>query len=239
VLKRKQSAQKQEKDWFYFSSALTVTLVSDYIALRLLYRIEPLTTATVVLSKALDVAEKSLKLFVTVSSKTPTALSSARSDYGHNIERLRAAAAGYAPMFDEDLIKAFARDLNDRSGKLYQQVRYGSEETTEGFEANLATIVPVIDRIFVQSVLRLPVEERKLLFFVSPLKHLVRCSHFDQTQNRELVLDALRWQNAEFPAFEALCEQLDAEHETLIRQLEAAPVAAEPMHNPRLERTGG
>ena len=228
MLKRKQSTQRNEKDWFYFSSPLSMALVSDYIAMRLLFRIEPLTTAMVVLGKALDVAEKSLKLFVTVSTKTPMALSSARTNYGHNIEKLRAAAAQYDSVFNEAAIRSFARDLSDKSGKLYQHVRYGSEETTDGFEANLAGVITVIDRIFVQSILRLPDRERKLLFLVSPLKNLIRGSHFDQTQNRGLVLDALRWQNAEFPAFEALCELLDVEHEALIRQLEVASVAADP-----------
>lgn len=216
MLTRKQSAQKNEKDWFYFSSPLAITLVSDYIALRLLYRLEPLTTAITVLGKALDVAEKSLKLFVMVSTKSPTALSSVRADYGHNIEKLRAVAAKYDTVFDEAPIRAFSRDLNDKSGKLYQHVRYGSEETTDGFEVNLAALMPVVDRIFVQSVLKLPEADRKLLFFVSPLKHLVRGSHFDQTQNRAVVLDSLRYQNAEFSAFETLCEQLDTEHEALV-----------------------
>jgi hypothetical protein len=228
VLKRTKSAEKQERDWFHFSNMLSIMVASDYIALRILYRLEPLTTATAILGKALDVVEKSLKLFVTVSSKTPTALSSARTEYGHNIEKLRAAAARYNPVFDEAPIKTFAIDLNDSSGKLYQLVRYGSEETTDGFETNLAAVMPVIDRIFVQSVLRLPVNERKVLFFVSPLKHIIRGSRFDQTQNRGLVLDALRWQNAEFTSFEEFCEQLDAEHEVMVRQLEAATLDARP-----------
>lgn len=225
MIKRTPAAQKSEKDWFYFSSGLSIGLVSDYIALRLLYRLEPLTTAMVVLGKTLDVAEKSFKLFLAVSSKTPTALTSARTDYGHNIEKLRAAAARYDVVFDENAIKGFARDLNDKSGKLYQHIRYGSEETTDGFEANTDAIMPVIDRIFVQSILRLPVADRRLLFFVSPIKNLIRGSHFDQTQNPELVLDALRWNNAEFPALELFCEQLDVEHGALIQQLETGRAA--------------
>ncbi len=222
MISRKQSAEKIEKDWFYFSAGLALTVVSDYIALRLLFRLEPYTTATVILTKALDVAEKSLKLFVSVSSKTLTALSSARSEYGHNIEKLRSAAAAYDAVFNEDEIKLFAQDLNDKSGKLYQLVRYGTEETSEGFEANFATLIPVIDRIFFQAIHNLPESERKLLFFVSPLKNLVQGSRFDQTLNRELVLEALRWHNREFAAFEALCNQLDEEHEALIEQIKAA-----------------
>jgi hypothetical protein len=178
-----------------------------------------MTTAHAVLGKALDVAEKSLKLYVTVCSKSKTALSSARTDYGHDIEKLRAAAATYSSVFDEESIRNFARDLNDKSGKLYQQVRYGSEETTDGLQADLGAIVPVIDRIFIQSILLLPTEERKLLFFSSPLKQLVRNSRFDQTLNREQVLRALRHENAEFGALEELCVQLDSHHEELTRQL--------------------
>jgi hypothetical protein len=219
MLTRKRLPQKQEKDWFYFSSALALVLVSDYIALRLLYYLEPLTTAHAVLGKAIDVAEKSLKLLVIVSSKSQTALSSSRNDYGHDIEKLRAAAATYNAVFDEVPIKQFARDLNDKSGKLYQHIRYGSEETTDGFEANLAALMPVIDRIFIQAVLALPKPEQKLLFFVSPLKHLVMGSQFDQTQNRGQVLESLRYENVEFPAFEALCTQMDIEHEEFLKQM--------------------
>jgi hypothetical protein len=226
MLTKKQSSQTNEKDWFYFSSALAPAVASDYMAMRLLFRLEPITTATVILGKALDVAEKSLKLFVSVSRKTSTALSSARSEYGHNIEKLRIAAAAYDTIFDEDAFKTFSQDLNDKSGQLYQMVRYGSEKTTDGFEANLATLIPVIDRIFFHTIHKIPEHERLLLFFVSPLKNLMQGSHFDQTRNRELVLDALRWQNAEYAALQALWNQLDTEHALLAAGLDAAGEAA-------------
>lgn len=215
MLTRKHASKKTDKDWFYFSSALATTLVSDYISLRFLYKNEPHTTAFTILGRVLDVAEKALKLFVMVSGKSPTALSSARSDYGHNIEKLRSEAAKYDPVFDESTIKTFTRDLNDKSGKLYQHVRYGSEDTIDGLQADLNLLIPVVDRIFFQSILKLPASDRKLLFFVSPLKHLIQGSRFDQTQNRAAVLNALHFQNTEITAFENFCKQMDDEQEAL------------------------
>lgn len=222
LLKRRQAAKKSDQDWFYFSSALALALVSNYISVRLLYRKEPLTTAITILGKALDVAEKALKLFVMVCTKSSTALTSARSDYGHNIEKLRSVAANYDPVFDELMIRNFTRDLNDKAGKLYQLIRYGSEETTEGFEADVHALMPVIDRIFFQSIIKLPANDRKLLFYVSPLKHLIRGSQFDQTQDPEGVLEALRFNNVEIADFENLCRTMDIDHEALLREVKNA-----------------
>ena len=85
------------------------SLCSDYIAVRILYWLEPFTTGMTVVPKMLDVVEKALKLHLAVQTQTKTALSDARSEYGHNLEKLRAACAQYEKAFDHPEIQAFTK----------------------------------------------------------------------------------------------------------------------------------
>ena len=222
MLTRKPAPQRQERDWFYFSAGLMHSLCSDYIAVRLLYTLEPLTTAMTILPKMLDVVEKALKLHLAVQTQTPTALTDARSEYGHNLEKLRAACAQFEPAFDHPDIQALTRDLNDKEGKLYQFLRYGSQETTTGSETNLAVLLPVVDRVFSNSLLLLPTEHRRLLLFCSSLKSLVTRSRFDQSRYPDQLIEILARDNPFFREFTALFERLDKEHEELSAQIRAA-----------------
>jgi len=222
MLTRKPTSQHQERDWFYFSAALMHSLCSDYVAMRLLYTLEPLTTGMTILPKMLDVVEKALKLHLSVQTQTKTALTDARTKYGHNIENLRVACATFEPAFDHQDIRVLTRDLNDKDGKLYQYLRYGSQATTAGFETNLAVLLPVVDRVFANSLLLLPAEHRKLLLFCSSLKSLVTRSRFDQSRHPEQLMDVIARDNAHFHEFKTLFEQLDKEHEILAAQMRAA-----------------
>ena len=221
MLTRKPTSERQEFDWFYFSSGLMHSLCSDYIAVRLLYALEPITTCLTILPKMLDVAEKAMKLYLMVKTQTETALSDSRIDYGHNLEKLRAACAVFNEAFDHDEIKSFTQDLNDRDGKLYQHLRYGSQETTSGSQANTAEILTVIDRIFSNSLLLLPEDHRKLLLFSSALKALITRSRFDQSKDPTLLISALAYENEYFEDFKTLFEQMDKSHEELISHFDA------------------
>lgn len=212
LIERKKTPQKVEKDWFYFSSSLLFGLCSDYISLRLLYHLEPLTTAWTILPKIVEVAEKSLKLYVTVNKKSNTALSDSRSEYGHNIEKLRAESASFNAVFDDPDIKKFTKDLCDKGGTLYQYLRYGSQETTEGITANIENLIPVIDKIFFKSIILLPEGERRLLNFTCILKSLVTESKFDQSKNRPLLLESLKSNNQYITEYIEFCIHLDEEH---------------------------
>jgi len=216
MLKKKQTPTKIEKDWFSFSIPLSTIASHDYIALRLLYYIEPATTAFAILSKMLDVAEKSLKLFVTVMEKSPTALSAAREDYGHNIQKLCAQAAIHNKAFNDPDVLAFSADLNDKSGKLYQFIRYGSETTSEEYSAKPRLILPVIDKIFFESLIGLPAHNRRLFVLSSPIALLVNASPADQTRNPALVIEALRHSNAYFDLFSKIASEFDAEYKKMI-----------------------
>lgn len=194
MLTRTPSPQPQELDWFRFASALSYGFQSDYVAVRLLYYLEPLTTALTIVPKMLDVVEKSLKMYLSVHTQSATALTEARQDYGHDIEKLRAACARFDPVFDDADIRLFTKDLNDKNGKLYQCLRYGAQATTAGFEAN-TQLMPVVDKIFSKSFLLLPEGTRRVLVFSSMLKNLITGSRFDQSRNRPLLIEALRSAN--------------------------------------------
>ena len=211
MLKRTQSPKKLEKDWFSFSVPLAMIVGGDYLALRLLYRLEPESTAFAMLGKMMDVAEKSLKLFVVVMQKSPAALTDVKGGFGHNVERLRSVAASFNPAFDEADVLSLSRSLNDNSGKLYQQIRYGSEETTEGFSAEPALLMPVIDKIFYQSFAGMPPGDRRMMFCASPIKALIQRLGHDQTRNPELLSAALKHSNTYFDRLVELCVQIDSE----------------------------
>jgi hypothetical protein len=217
---RKGLDHKQDHDWFLFSSGLMQVLCSDYIALRILHRLEPLTAALAIAPKMLDVVEKSMKLFIAIQTKTSTALTDARCKYGHDIERLRKDCAAYESVFDDGDVREFTKDLNDRDGKLYQHLRYGSQETTAGFEANLDAAMPIVDKVFCNALVLLPEAERRLLLLPSLLKNLVT-GKFDQSQHRNEILGLVRAGNPHFAKLELLFRRLDGEQMKLIDDMRA------------------
>ena len=222
MLKRKPSAQRQDKNWFMFSSGLMLRVCADYISMRTLHQCEPLTCAPTICVLMLDVVEKSLKLHLAVQTKTDSALSDMQSLHGHNIESLRRACAEFQPLFNDSDVCSFTKDLNDRDGKLYQQLRYGSQQTTIGFSTRLSVLLPVVDKVFIQSLLLLPKDDRRLLVDASPLKSLLVGSNFDQSRHPTQLIELLRRDNAHFSQLLEYCQDLEREHAALVAQLSAA-----------------
>ncbi|MBI1891854.1 MAG: hypothetical protein HYS18_14500 [Burkholderiales bacterium] len=221
MLTRKLLPQPQEKDWFMFSAGLMLHVSSDYIAMRLLHQLEPLTSMPTICVLMLDVVEKALKLHLAVQTQTATALTDMATKYGHNVEALREACAGFAPVFADPDVRDFAKHLNDRDGKLYQQLRYGSQKTTEGFSTNLSTLRPVVDKIFCESILQLPESIRRVLVYSSPLKHLIVGNRFDQSRHPAGLLEALRRDNAYFDALSDYCHRIEKEQSDLLAKMTA------------------
>jgi len=222
VLIRKILPQPKEKDWFMFSSGLMLRVSSDYISMRLLHMLEPLTCMPTIAVTMVDVAEKSLKLHLAVHTQTVAALADMGSKYGHNLEALRDACAGFSPVFADDDVRAFTKHLNDRDGKLYQQLRYGAQKTTDGFKTNLTSLRPVVDKIFCESVLGLPEAIRNLLVYSSPIKQLLVRSAFDQSRHPVELIDALRRENAYFDRLNEYCHRIEAEQGALLAAVHAA-----------------
>jgi hypothetical protein len=222
MLIRKELSQPQEKDWFMFASGLMLRVSSDYISMRLLHLLEPLTCMPTIAVSMIDVAEKSLKLHLAVQTQTVAALADMGSKYGHNLEALRDASAAFSPVFADDDIRGFTKHLNDRDGKLYQQFRYGAQKTTEGFKTNLSTLRPVVDKIFCESLLGLPEEIRKVLVYSSPIKQLLVRSPFDQSRHPDELIDAMRRDNAYFDRLSEYCHRIEDEHAALVAAMSAA-----------------
>ncbi len=207
-----------------FSSGLMLRVSSDYIAMRLLHLLEPLTCTPTIAVMMVDVAEKSLKLHLAVHTQTIAALAGIVKKYGHNLEALRNACADISPVFAEDDVRAFTKDLNDHDGKLYQQLRYGAQKTTDGFKTNLSSLRPVVDKIFCESVLCLPEEIRKVLVYSSPIKQLLVRSTFDQSRHPIELTDALRRDNADFDRLNEYCHRIEAEQAALLATVHAARI---------------
>lgn len=211
MLTRKELSQPQEVNWFTFASRLMLRVSSDYISMRLLHLLEPLTCMPTIAVLMIDVAEKSLKLHLAVHTQTDAALADMGSKYGHNLEALRTDCATYSPVFFDADVRAFTEHLNDRDGKLYQQLRYGAQKTTGGFETNLSTIRPVVDKIFCESVFGLPEGIRNVLVHASPIKNLLVRSALDQSRHPEELIDALRRENAYFDRLSEYFQRIEAE----------------------------
>ena len=219
MLTRKPLPQHQEKDWFTFSATLMLRVSSDYIAMRLLHQLEPLTAAPTICVLMVEVVEKALKLHLAVQTQTSKALSDMGSGYGHNIEALRQACAGYVPVFADSDVRDFTKHLNDRNGKLYQMLRYGSQGTTDGFSTNLSTLRPVVDKIFCESMLQLPENIRRVLLSPSPLKQLIVNSQFDQSRHPTELIEALKRDNAYFATFADYCHRIEKEQADLLAKM--------------------
>ena len=215
ILNRKKSSEKKEQYWSMFSTWLLRIACSDYISLRLLYFLEPYTTNPTILPKILEVAEKSFKFYLTVNKQSSTPVTDARK-WGHNIEKLRFESSQFNDDFNDPDIISFTKNLNDNKGEFYQYFRYGTHETTEGYNANLFHLINVIDKIFFKSILSIPERHKQFFNFLTPMKTLVTKSRFDQTQNFDLLMSALSVHNEYLADYISYCHKIDEEHEKLM-----------------------
>lgn len=217
MLKRKQSGiSKHETDWFMFSTALHSKLCSDYLSLRLLNYVEPLTAIQTNLQLMIEIVERSLKLFIIVKNLSQTALKDAES-YGHNVEKLRQACALIDPFFNDPEILSFTKDLNDNKGTISQKVRYGTERSNSGFTADLNRMLPVVDKIFLKGMMQLPNQIQRI-FHNSTIKFLIEGSRLDQSKNRTLLIEALKCDNLYIDEYIRNYKIIEEEHEQELRK---------------------
>jgi hypothetical protein len=170
----------------------------------------------------IDIVEKSLKLHLAVQTQTATALSDMRTTHGHNVDSLRRACAKFHSLFDDADVRGFTQHLNDRDGKLYQKLRYGSQETTIGFSTNIGTLLPVVDKVFIQSILLLPEPHRRLLVSASPIKLLLTRSPIDQSEYPEQTIEILAQGNTQLPLLMGYCQALKQEEDEFMQRFKQA-----------------
>lgn len=224
VLQKKNTSEKKDQNWFMFAMGLSHHLFSDYVSLKLMFQMETLAFAQTNLVGMVEVVEKSFKLFLAMHEKLDNSLSHYSSEYGHNIEKLRNKAAEFNSVFDEDDIKQFTKPFEDKRGALYQHLRYGSEKTIEGFKTNLGVLMPIVEKIFFSCVLRLGEQDKKMLNTSSLLRFLIVNNDFHQSNNRDILVQAVMANNPYFKEYEEYSWDIENEQKKFqeaIKQQEA------------------
>lgn len=195
-------------------------LFSDYIALKYNYQFEPLTFAPGNVVKAIEVVEKSFKLYLAVQEQPENALDYFVSEFGHNLEKLRSRAEKHNTLFADDSIKAFTKPFDDRSGNLYQRLRYGSHAKIDGFHINLNLLMPIVDKIFYNSLFQLEENWKKTFVIDSTLYFLLTQSECDQSRNAEALIYAVQINNPFIEEFRQYCEQIKIERNLIMEKFQ-------------------
>lgn len=221
VIHKTNTSEKKDKDWFLFAMGLRSRLFSDYVSLKLISQIEPTISIPTRFVMMIEVVEKAFKLYLALHEKLDNSLSHYSSNYGHNIEKLRAKAESFNEVFADKDVKQFTEPFNDKSGALYQHLRYGSQQTIEGFSTNLSLLMPIVEKIFYNCILRLDENMKRMVNNSSPLFSMITCSQLDQSYNRELMLKAVQLNNPYYDEYVDFCETLDQEQKKIIEQFKA------------------
>lgn len=222
----KQSLPKPsvDEDWFGFAGALRLECDSDYISCRILSFTEPQATIPTIYVKMIDVIEKALKFFITIKRHSNTALTEARNEFGHNVSKLRESAATFEPIFDDPDIRQVTSPFNDKAGNLLQHLRYGSGKTQSSpHQVNLNQVLPVVDKVFFNSILLLPQNEFDMFLGGSLIKTLFTDSFAHLYKNRDLVLASLRKDNEYIDVFVGRCHQYDEKIQKMIQNAPKPP----------------
>jgi|GEM_PF-2116827 len=211
VIKKKNTSIKKDKSWFMFATGLKTRLFADYISIKLDRLIEPQTLIPSIFPRMVELCEKSLKLYLALQEKKNNALSHYSSEYGHNIKKLRIQAGNYNPVFNEKEIKKLSAVFDDKSGTLFQHLRYGSQSTIDGFSTNIKTTMTIVEKIFFHSILDHPKEIKKMINHNSEIFMLLTKSQLSQSRKPNLLIQAIEMDNPFFNDYKAYCMELDEE----------------------------
>jgi hypothetical protein len=218
VIQKTNTSKKEDKNWFMFAMGLNHHLFSDYISLKLLSQIEPTISIPTRFVTMVELVEKSLKLFLAMHEKLDNSLTHYSSKYGHSIEKLRFQAEKFNDVFASTDVKEFTCPFDDKSGALYQHLRYGSQEKIAGFSTNLGQLMPIVEKIFYNCILRHSEADKKMVNNSSLLFHLITHSHLDQSLNPDFSLKAIQANNHYFAEYAAYCETLCNDQKLFLQQ---------------------
>ncbi len=202
ILEKKELSSDQDTNWFFFAMSLSHHLFSDYIQLKICYHLEPLTLAPSNFVNMVEVIEKSLKLYLTIKEKREKALSFIADKYGHNLETMRKEATKYNQIFDSQDVQDATSSFNDKPGRLFQKLRYGSQKNIDGFKTRLSTVMPVVEKIFYTCIFDLDENDKAMLHHTSILFSLITGSHFDQTNYKEFIISLIKQRNPYYTELE-------------------------------------
>lgn len=199
-----------DEHWFGFASALNLYCASDYIALRLMCVFEPFATTPTIYVKMIEVIEKALKVFISVRSESPTAISDARFKYGHNLKKLRESAGQYEAVFNDQDICDLTQYFNDNGGRYFQHLRYGSGMTiTEPRTVDLKKALDVVDKIYFKSLILIPDHYRRMFLETNFVKHVFFESFVQKNMNLPPLKTALLKDNQYINEFIKCCEEME------------------------------
>ncbi len=215
ALQKKNTSEKKDKDWFMFAMGLSHHLFSDYVSLKLMFQMETLSFAQTNLVGMVEVVEKSFKLFLAMHEKVEKSLSHYSTEYGHNLEKLRGKASEFNTIFEDEDIKQFTKPFGDKRGSLYQHLRYGSEKTIKGFKTNLGVLMPIVEKIFFNCVLRLDEQDKKMVNNSSLLRFLIVNNKFHQSNNRNILIQAVMNNNPYFTEYAEYSWDIENEHKRI------------------------
>ena len=143
TIDRKDSPQKRETGGFIFGMGLRHHIFSDYACLKILSQSEGWSLMPTYAAIAIELVEKSFKLYLSFKERRNDALSYYSKKFGHNLEKLRQKSEYYNPIFSDERFKKITEPFNDRSGRFFQFIRYGSQETIDGYKINWSEVVPM------------------------------------------------------------------------------------------------
>lgn len=218
LIRKKNTNVIKDQDLFTFSIQLSHRLFSDYLQMKLCYMMEPITLAPSNFVNMVEIVEKSLKVYLALKIKNKNTAAHFSQQYGHNLEKLRKDAQEYNQIFCSADIRAFTRPFNDSSGQLYQKLRYGFQKNINGFSTRLSTLLPVVEKIFYFCIQDHNEIISKMLNW-SILLFIITEYRFDQSQNRQLLLDAIKYKNNFYTTYEAYCMRLKKENDKMIELL--------------------
>jgi hypothetical protein len=219
VFQKKNTSEKKDQNWFLFAMGLSHHLFSDYVSLKLMTQMETLAFAQTNLVGMVEVVEKSFKLFLAMHEKLENSLSHYSAEYGHNLEKLRLKAAEFDAIFEEEDIKQFTKPFGDKRGALYQHLRYGSEKSIEGFKTNLGVLMPIVEKIFFSSILRLDEQGKKQINSSSLLRFLIVNNEFHQSNNRDILIQAVINDNPYFNEYAEYSWDIENENKNILEAI--------------------
>jgi hypothetical protein len=202
ALRKKQKPQKHEPNYFMFAIPLSLNLRMDYIAMKLMFYDEPYLTAQSIIVKCIEIAEKAMKLFQILHEQSEKPLSDASTVYAHNIEKLRDYCTTKCEEFNDEKIKIFCQNLNDKPGQMFQFLRYGSHPNIDGFATNIKECVLVAEKIYLLSLMNLPANYLEMFNFNTEIFHVLFDTKFNSSKSRDHVLDAIKYNNELFEDYE-------------------------------------
>lgn len=217
MIKKKKTSSNKEVNWFFFSTGLSHRLYSDYLQMKLCYMLEPLTLIPSSFVNMIEVVEKSFKIYLALKFEKDDTLSYFSEQYGHNLEKMRQDACQFNSIFEAEDIISFTKAFDDKSGQLYQELRYGSQKNIDGFSTRLSLLLPTVEKIFYICTHDHDENKRKMLNNSSSLFFLITNNTLDQSQNKELLLQAIKYKNEYFTKHEDYYKKLQEEKDAIMQ----------------------